>query len=270
MRHQQLLSSIFLALFISLSQLITAQESSVFFMVDYMKVTEGMTSEYLAGEQGVWKSVHQGFVKSGLHHGWSLHQVIVPSGSAKEYDYVTVTRFNGEKALANYMSGAWYDDVVKTLSDEQKAAMQQTEKARKRLRMDIFQYEGGVFSEGNDSPPKYSVVNYIKLKEGISASEYTSVEHDIWKPMHEARIKDGKMRSWFMTSRQLPFGSSMEYQRGTVDQYDSLEDMMSADIPSYFSKVHAGKDANKALQRTSSSRDIIRGDVLELIDSTQD
>ncbi|MEM7374453.1 MAG: hypothetical protein AAF587_38020 [Bacteroidota bacterium] len=270
MKQQKLFATTVIALFfLSLTGSTQAQDEQVFFMVDYMKVTEGMNTEYLAGEQGVWKSIHETHVKKGVHHGWSLYQIVVPGGSEREYDYVTVTRFVGEKAVAEFMSGAWYDEAAKTLTDKEKEEMMMTGKARKRVRSELSQFQGGVFGQAEQSLPRYLVVNYIKLKEGISSDQYRTVENEIWKPMHEARIKDGHMRGWFMTSLQLPFGSSMPYECGTVDQFDNLEDMMTANLPAYFAKTHPDKDVQKAFQRTSDARDIVKGDIWELIDYVQ-
>ena len=53
------------------------------------------------------------------------------------------------------------------------------------------------------------------------------LEREQWKPIHQERIKEGKLRSWYLFRVQSPSGAEESYNYVTVnadDRFGQLED----------------------------------------------
>lgn len=106
---------------------------------------------------------------------------------------------------------------------------------------------------------RFAIVDYMKVPEGGN-NEYVSVERDIWKPMHQEWVDQGKMESWALWRIPYPGGTGAEYHYATVQIFDdpkTMENRMD-DMEAVFKKVHPGMDADKAFARTEASRDLVK------------
>jgi hypothetical protein len=52
--------------------------------------------------------------------------------------------------------------------------------------------------------PKYVEIDYMKVEPGKD-SDYVRLEKEIWKPLHQQRIKNGQLRSWAVYGLRFPF-----------------------------------------------------------------
>ena len=97
-----------------------------------------------------------------------------------------------------------------------------------------------------------------------------AIERDLWKPLHEAMVKEGRLKWWSVYQRRFPNGESTEYDYVTVMAYDKFADLEApyAGVEQIFSKVHPGKNPGEMLRETSEARHRVRGDVLELVEYT--
>lgn len=112
-------------------------------------------------------------------------------------------------------------------------------------------------------------VDYMKVTPG-KLDEYLEVETEMWKPVHQERIKNGELVSWALYGRQFPYGTDTEYDYVTVNVYRSPEVFIKGtDYNALFSKVYPGKDVSQMLAKTDSSRRLVRGDVLYLVDRAE-
>lgn len=104
-----------------------------------------------------------------------------------------------------------------------------------------------------------AMVDYMNVPEGMGG-DYLSVEQDIWKPMHQEYVNQGKLWGWFLYAIPYPGGTNAEYHYVTVRIYNNLADIENpmSDMADVFGKVHAGKDANKAFEKTLASRDLVK------------
>lgn len=104
-----------------------------------------------------------------------------------------------------------------------------------------------------------AMVDYMKVPEGGDA-EYLKVEQEIWKPMHQEWVNQGKMAGWYLWSIPYPGGTNAEYHYATVRIYTDLKQIEApmTDMEGVFKKVHPGMDANKAFERTLASRDLVK------------
>ncbi len=114
---------------------------------------------------------------------------------------------------------------------------------------------------------KYVEVDYMKVEPGKEA-DYLKVEQDLWKPVHQERVKNGKLKSWSLYALQFPSGTDEKYDFVTVnvfDQFGQLENPY-ANAEELLAKVHPGMKLSDFINRTDSARRLVRSEVWALID----
>ena len=102
----------------------------------------------------------------------------------------------------------------------------------------------------------------------LKNDEYLKLEHDLWKPVHQERIKQGHMRSWTLYGVRYPSGSQRECDYRTVNVYNSLADM-DRPIADVFAKVHPNVPIAEVGRRTISGRDFRNGELWYQVDQAQ-
>lgn len=203
---------------LSIHQVHAQESGTVYVQIDYMKVPPGGGAEYVQMEQDVWKPIHQERIKRGVIMSWDLYGVwFAPAGI--EYDYVTVNVFDELSDL----EGAFAEEIVTAAhpNGDIDALMQRTEAARDLIHSEVWQLVDGLSSE---EPGNYIMVNFMSVPPGADA-EYLSMEQEIAKPMHEARVQKEMMTGWHMYQVLLPSGTSVPYNYATVDGYQSVGDL---------------------------------------------
>ena len=115
--------------------------------------------------------------------------------------------------------------------------------------------------------PKVSVFNYFDFPETGGRAAHNQVETEIWKPIHDQRVKDGEMMGWVLLNKIMPFGRSESYKSATVDLYDSIEDYLTLGSPiPTMEKIHAGKDIDQLLEQTAAAAHLTKGEVRILLE----
>ena len=65
---------------------------------------------------------------------------------------------------------------------------------------------------------EFVVVNYMKVPPG-GAAAYVALERDLYKASHQARVKDGKLKSWSLWQQWFG-GSEDPYSFITINTYN--------------------------------------------------
>jgi hypothetical protein len=102
----------------------------------------------------------------------------------------------------------------------------------------------------------------------LKNDEYLKLEHDVWKPMHQERIKRGFMRSWTLYEVRYPAGSQRECDYHTVNVYNSLADI-DRPLTDIVAKVHPKTPIADLARRTITGRDMTRGELWYEVDRAQ-
>lgn len=255
------------AVFCLTNHFLSAQDQQGYYAFDYMKVEPGMHDEYLKLEK-VWKKIHQANIEAGKYNFWELTGVAYPSGAGEAYHYVTRINFRGEKQLAEFIENWQFPDLKTILSPEETALVNRTSEIRTLVKSEIWAHEDFVVDE-DMSNHKVLVFNFFDYPATGSWSEHARVEKEIWKPVHDARRKDGQMKGWVLVRKVLPGGSAQAYFGATVDLYTNMEQFLSQANPiPYFEKVHAGKDFEKLFAETDAACDLVRQEVRIVLDDS--
>jgi hypothetical protein len=123
------------------------------------------------------------------------------------------------------------------------------------------------FTQQAAAPPTILEVACMKV-DPVKEDEYLKLEHDLWKPVHQERIKQGRMRSWTMYAVRYPAGSQRECDYRVVNTYNSLADI-DRPIADIFAKIHPSIPIAQVGSRTISARDLTRGELWYQVDQTK-
>lgn len=238
---------------------INAQEDEAHVVVEYMKVKPGMMNKYLECE-AVWKTLHQHRVKSGAITGWELEQVLYPSGTNHEYDYVTITHYKSWDAID---AEDWnkYDNV---LSEKDYEAAMDAYLYRDCVKREIWTAGERVFTP-DGKRPEIMIENFMNIPAG-GFNAWHDMELEIAKPIMEKSVKNGTRAGWMTTFKVLPrtWGED-EYQVSTLDIYEDWSQMNIGDGKA-IEALHPGKTMSDVFGNFSSVRTILRSEVRRLVD----
>ena len=115
-------------------------------------------------------------------------------------------------------------------------------------------------------PAKYLLVNFMRSKAG---GNYETVERDLWKPIHQDRVKSGAMLNWSLYGLVLPGGTSYPYDYATVDGVGSLTAITNMYSDDLFKRVHPNITVTDLGNRTAAGRDLVRQELWVLVDATR-
>jgi len=263
----------FLAIFVvffAFSNFINAQDDqpTTYHVLSYMKVESGMHQDYIKLEKA-WKKIHQAQIKAGTQNQWVLDRVISPSGANAEYNYITRQSFKGEAQLGNHMEGRGMPENWKTLlTPDEIKLVERTDKIRTWVKTEVWSSIDGV-SADDYKKAKIHVFNFFDSPEGKRLADHIRVETDIWKPIHEARVKNDQAKGWFLIQKEFPFGSQQNYDSATVDVYESIEQMMSPTLMKTLKEVHPDKKMEDIMKETAANSDLISGEIRMQLDRTE-
>lgn len=111
-----------------------------------------------------------------------------------------------------------------------------------------------------DEPTVFAIVDFMKTKPGAD-EKYLDIEKNVWKPLHQERINQGKITGWILY-RVLYTGSNDPYDYVTMTFFDNpanLEDPWAGIDPS---KILTGRDTDKDMQETGESRDLVKSNLI--------
>ena len=120
-------------------------------------------------------------------------------------------------------------------------------------------------AQDQDPPTIYFQVDFMKAKTGV---EYVSLEKDIWKALHQERVKNGDIAAWYWYEVRFPYGHGVEYDYVTVTVYDDLAKLKEPikDLEAAAKSVYPDMEISQLYEKTSSARDLVWGEMFTLID----
>lgn len=91
-----------------------------------------------------------------------------------------------------------------------------------------------------------------------TSADYVDVEKELWKPMHQEMVNQGRKIFWALYGVQFGYRDECDYY--TVNAYMGADAVQTAyaDLPELFAKVHPDRDMDEASAETMASRKIVR------------
>jgi hypothetical protein len=242
----------------ALAQEPQAVPKPLYVVLDYMKVAADKADAYIDVEKNVWKGIHEQRVKDGILHAWYLYRVENPPGQERDYAFVTVNVYDAFAKLENPYPVKYFTGVP---AEE----LQKTGALRDLMRSEVWRLEDGLMASPAEDP--FIVVDYMQPAAG-SEAEYYTLETEVWKKFHEARIKEGLMNAWLFSGRMFPGGSETPYAAMTINVYASREAAADPAAGQVLGAVFEGMNAQQRdlVNRTDALRTIVKEDVWKRID----
>ncbi|MGI9174130.1 MAG: hypothetical protein ACR2GR_02265 [Rhodothermales bacterium] len=249
-----------------------AQETSapLYLRLDYMDVEPAGEGAYVELERQVWKPVHEALIEAGILTGWNLYAVRLPGGTENGYNYVTVNVYDSLTDLEN----PYPEDVLTRVHADTALAglAARTYAARDLVRSELWvlldQAVDTASADTSGAPSRYALIDFMRVKPG-GEEAYISLERDGAKPVHQERVKEGKIDSWRLYGLMLPSGTEYGYNYGTAGFFDSLTALEDPDLEELISRVHEGADLSELMGRVFAARDLVRSELWELIDHAE-
>jgi L-rhamnose mutarotase len=237
------------------------QISTLYALVEYMKVKPADVDKYLEIEKTFWKPIHEERVKQKEIKGWRIFTVRF-SGTGDEYNFVSATFFDDVSKLEK----VYNVDVEKIHpGKDNDKAYQAALKSSEQVKRNLLVMNSSINS---NVPYKYLQVNFMKVKQG-EENAYINLENSIWKPVHEQLAKAGLKSGWSVWKVVYPWGAGTDYQFMTVDDLSEFKQIEMGGYESVFIKVYAGKNVDELMNQTNNSRILVRSELWELLDSSQ-
>lgn len=127
----------------------------------------------------------------------------------------------------------------------------------------ILAISGVTIAQQEERPPLYVSVDCMKS----TAEDYSQIETEIWQPMHQELVKQGKLNSWALYWVKHGDRSKCDYY--TVATYLGQQQLnASPSIPEVFQAVHRGKGFAKAMSRTWAARQHVATELWVMVDAT--
>jgi hypothetical protein len=162
---------------------------------DYFKVKDADIPAYLAVEKD-WKKVHEERLKTGKIYGWMMFEVLLPSGSQVDHNYVTVTIYRSYADVENMIPDmvAAFGKAFPTANVAEKMAKSNT--LRDRLKTD-FQYNTAGFWIGNaQRMPDFKYANVSMMKVEEANEGLFEEQFKYWHKILTARTELGYDIGW--------------------------------------------------------------------------
>lgn len=102
-----------------------------------------------------------------------------------------------------------------------------------------------------EAEPRYVILDCMKS----TSSDYQAVEMELWKPVHQELISQGRKLQWAFYWVMFGDRSECDYYTANVVTQSQLNG--PGDFQAVFETVHAGKDVDEMMARTSAAREMV-------------
>ena len=242
---------------------VSAQSPTVFARCIYMKVDPANEEAFLKTYKENFKPANKIRQQNGKITNWGLYRIHF-TGSGDEYNFVTIHYYDAwEKTEGN---DNWIE-LMKAANPKGDAAaiLSKAGSLRSIVRQSLYLRTDATSSD-SAPPSNYFEIEYMKVKDGMAA-EYVKTEKEIWKPLHQVLVNDGKRSSWSLWSLVIPGGTGRSHEYATGNGFSSYKQMAGDNYEEAFKKAHPGKDMQATLDKTEKTRDLVRSEIWEVVDS---
>lgn len=115
--------------------------------------------------------------------------------------------------------------------------------------------------------PTYMIVEFMKPANGQEQA-WLKLERENWKPMHELRVKNGGILSWAVIAQAVPGDESDGPTVATVTTFRGWPDPTATDWLGLLKQANPQQDAEKLMEQTGASREIVRSEIWQVLDQT--
>lgn len=253
-----------IVLYLCLNITVFAQtEENTYLNIDYLKVESEDYTEFEKLIEDEWKEIYAREHSSEKMIGWYFYRVIYPGGQGGEYNYVIITTYKNPNTLVQVS-----DALGKQVMENHKGLLKRTQKLMTHQFSELWKTEAGIYNGKDKKLSEFVLMNYMMVNPGKEA-EYLTLENDMARPIHEARIEEGKMHSWRTYSLLQPGGLNYTYNFATADHFTEMNHIEFGFTNELIKSVMPGTNINKMFDAIYATRDIVKSETWQLIDALQ-
>jgi len=205
---------------------IAFSQNDLYLIFEFMKVDNEQENAYQETE-AFWEKIHQARANSGDILGWDLW-ALRPGGEDQQFQYLTVTLFDNAKAM--FGDGNFLENVRKaypSMSDEELTKTFNNTAKTRDLAVRIYLEQIAVTEDNFDMPlGTIAFINSMKVDLG-NYTAYEKAETEVFQPMHQKDVNDGKRASWGLLRFMVPVGSDTYASHFAVDMFKDLDQALS-------------------------------------------
>ena len=195
-------------------------------------------------------------VEKGQMYSWGFARSVIPAGEEARCDFLLFDVYEGfpPQPIDPYFEKA--GGLMATDGWQTRAASQS-----KLVSVELWQ---DLDKTGSVETGSYLRVNQIKTGE---FDNWARMQSEIWKPVHEARIRDGDFQGWLASRVIMPSGADWPNPARTISVF---ADWKSLNRPARYRElmpaVHPGKNPEEILTGIANLQEILRTEVFEVIE----
>ena len=243
-------------LFVVMLSFAQSNEKPTYYYVNYYQADRGKTSEYIDLIKTYASKIWKEKVKAGDITSYSLYSV----GASTE---------DGGYNLVSIQSGSSINDFSKTsTSDLMKRAFPGMDDAmltalankytslRVPVKTEIYKHIAAIHSPDQ----KYVEINFMKTLPG-KEEEYVRQEKEVYKPIHQEFINNGKRTAWYFNQLIAPLADNSKYNYVTSNYFNDWDKSYSITVDEY------GKIFTKLFPKTSfpeNARTMVKTEIWKL------
>jgi hypothetical protein len=105
----------------------------------------------------------------------------------------------------------------------------------------------------------YLQIDYYQVQPG-SAPAFVAMHEELWLPVHEERIGDGKIIGWSLYDALIT-GPTVDYDFVAITMTETYGALYGADEPDLIARVHAGRGADALAETMSEGYRIVNSEI---------
>lgn len=248
-----------LTLFFSMAAL--AQSASPYYVqVNMIKVDRNKMTEYQDLLKNYGKKIWKERIAKGEIISVSAFTIGMHTGET-DYNFATVTSANNVNALMNPASSP--EEILKKLMPGASETMIR-EALAKYGTVRVVQSSMILRLVDGTAPSSSSVLkmyqlDYMRAIAG-KESDYVKMEREVFKPMHEERVKAGQITDWGLWEVVMPYASESAFGYVTSTGYLDWDKLLSTDYGALYKKSFPKGDASKIGAMVNGSRTMVRSE----------
>jgi hypothetical protein len=228
----------------------------------YHRVAAGMGPEFERFMRDEWKPIYAAERQNGRLVNWMLYRLHL-GGDDDEFNYVAV-RYDDSWAKTE-ASASWADVVRRAAPQRAPAIVTRTRALGPIVRQALYQ-RLDVVTRSAPVPFRYAVMDFMKVRPGM-IDEYLEVEREDWKPLHQVLTDEGNRVGWALWDYLVPGGTGSDHDFMTAMLFTDYASIKAANDGQAYLKAHPGKNLQASVARTRASRDVVRTEIWEVVDS---
>jgi hypothetical protein len=269
-RLQRVLYFLLLVAFTAFFNNLNAQNNNKpeFVSFTFLKTNPGKYKDYVDLIHTIGKKVQNYQVQNQKQVAWLFYEVLMPTGSAADYDFVGVNVSSDIQELIDPLTFGreLIQKAYPQLTSQQLDSIGQRYTADRILvKRQVYLHLAGTDEIG--PPAKYVEMDFMSPVQGKEVA-YAKMEMDTFLLIHKQRMALGALKGWRFAQKVMPNDSNDPYPYITANFYDNFDGMIDGKYEEAFKKAMPHSDINKLLKTMNAVKKGQRNEIWKLVEYT--